>query len=196
MNTHKAETAVKVVILLAVGGMAGAASFTHVHDWTMHNSPAGTPDWFGWANAVISELTPIAAGLEARRRHRAGLPVGYPITVLIAAVLLSLAAQVAVAKPGPSGWLLSSVPALAFMALIKLVISSPADTTTEDPATALAADPTPPPARTAAPGPVPAPAPAPAPAHSDSAAGRDVLPVAAGTLARSNGRAWPTGGAQ
>ena len=64
MNIHKAETTVKVLILLAVGGMAGAASFTHVHDWTMHNSPAGTPGWFGWANAVISELTPIAAGLE------------------------------------------------------------------------------------------------------------------------------------
>lgn len=194
MNTVKAETGVKVVILLAVGGMAGAASFTHVHDWTMANSPAGTPDWFGWANAVISELTPIAAGLEARRRHRAGLPVGYPITVLIAAALLSLAAQVAVAKPGLSGWLLSAAPALAFMALIKLVISSPADTTTEHPASTPAPDPTPPPARTAAPASVPAPAPA--PAHSDSAAGRDVLPIAAGTLARSNGRAWPTGGAQ
>ncbi|MCM0677538.1 hypothetical protein NCC78_23030, partial [Micromonospora phytophila] len=36
---------------------------------------------------------------------------------------LSLAAQLAVAKPGPSGWLLSAVPALAFMALVKLVLA-------------------------------------------------------------------------
>ena len=41
-----------------VAGMAGAASFTHVHDWTMHNSPAGTGNWFGWANAMVSELIP------------------------------------------------------------------------------------------------------------------------------------------
>jgi hypothetical protein len=64
---------------------------------------------------------------------------------------LSLAAQFAVAKPGVSGWLLSAVPALAFMALVKLVISrtpatapdpqpiktkvsAPADTTTAVPA--------------------------------------------------------------
>lgn len=136
MNTpprgERAENVVQVLILLAVGIMAGAASFTHVHDWTMANSPTGTPDWFGWANAVISELTPIAAGLEARRRSRHHQPIGYPITVLIASMTLSLAAQFAVAKPGISGWLLSAVPALAFMALVKLVIGrTPA--TTPDP---------------------------------------------------------------
>ncbi len=48
--------------------MAGAASFSHVHDWTMDNAPAGTGSWFGWANAMVSELIPLAAGLEARRR--------------------------------------------------------------------------------------------------------------------------------
>jgi hypothetical protein len=61
------ENTVQIIILLIIGGMAGAASFTHVHDWTMHNSPAGTGGWFGWANAVISELTPTAAGLDIRR---------------------------------------------------------------------------------------------------------------------------------
>lgn len=142
MNTpprgERVENLVQVLILLAVGVMAGAASFTHVHDWTMANSPTGTPDWFGWANAVISELTPIAAGLEARRRSRHHQPIGYPITVLIASMTLSLAAQFAVAKPGISGWLLSAVPALAFMALVKLVIGRtpiPTPTPTLDPAT-------------------------------------------------------------
>ncbi|MBQ0902652.1 hypothetical protein [Micromonospora sp. U21] len=127
----RVEGVVLVLILLTVAGFAGAASFTHVKDWTLANSPTGTGEWFGWANAVISELVPIAALLTIRRRRRAGAPIGYPITLLIAAAGLSLAAQLAVAKPGPSGWLLSAVPALAFMALVKLVLA-PAPATSED----------------------------------------------------------------
>ncbi|MEJ3748468.1 DUF2637 domain-containing protein [Actinomycetes bacterium KLBMP 9797] len=125
MNAQRIENVVLVLILLTVGGLAGAASFTHVHDWTMHNSPPGTGDWFGWANAAISELIPIAALLTIRRRRRTGGPVGYPLFLLVAAVILSLAAQLAVAKPGLSGWLLSSVPALAFLGLSKLVLTVP-----------------------------------------------------------------------
>jgi hypothetical protein len=61
---------VLVVIVLLVGLMAGAASFTHVHEWTLDNSPVGTADWFGWANAVISELIPTASLIEIGRRRR------------------------------------------------------------------------------------------------------------------------------
>ncbi|WP_238447601.1 DUF2637 domain-containing protein [Micromonospora sp. 4G55] len=125
------EGLVLVLILLTVAGFAGAASFTHVKDWTLANSPTGTGEWFGWANAVISELVPIACLLTIRRRRRAGAPIGYPLFLLIAAAGLSLAAQLAVAKPGISGWLLSAVPALAFMALVKLVLA-PAPTARED----------------------------------------------------------------
>jgi hypothetical protein len=119
----RVEGLVLVLILLAVAGFAGAASFTHVKDWTLANSPAGTGAWFGWANAVISELVPIAALLTIRQRRRSAAPIGYPMTLLALAAGLSLAAQLAVAKPGPSGWLLSAVPALAFMALAKLVLA-------------------------------------------------------------------------
>ncbi|MEV4462755.1 hypothetical protein AB0J51_03945 [Micromonospora echinofusca] len=125
------EGVVLVLILLTVAGFAGAASFTHVKDWTLANSPAGTGQWFGWANAVISELVPIACLLTIRRRRRLGAPIGYPLFLLIAAAGLSLAAQLAVAKPGISGWLLSAVPALAFMALVKLVLA-PTPTRSED----------------------------------------------------------------
>ncbi|MEV0327449.1 DUF2637 domain-containing protein [Micromonospora echinospora] len=137
MKTHadRVEGVVLVLIVLVVGGLAGAASFTHVHDWTMANSPAGTGDWFGWANAAISELLPLAALLTIRRRRRTGEPIGYPMFLLVAAVALSLAAQLAVAKPGLSGWLLSAVPALAFLGLTKLVFSS-----TPTPATVPAGD--------------------------------------------------------
>lgn len=123
-RTVAVENGVLVVILTLVGMFAGAASFTHVHDWTMANSPAGTPGWFGWANAVISELIPIAALLTVRRRKRVGESIGYPMFLLVAAVALSLAAQLAVAKPGLSGWLLSAVPALAFLGLSKLVLTT------------------------------------------------------------------------
>jgi hypothetical protein len=120
---ERAEAVIQILILLLIAGMAGAASFTHVHDWTMRNTPHGTGTWFGWANAIISELTPTAAGLEIRRRKRQHRPVTYPATVLAAAVILSLAAQVAQARPSPTGWLLATVPALAFLALTKLVLS-------------------------------------------------------------------------
>ena len=124
-RAERVEGGVLVLILITVGGLAGAASFTHVHDWTMDNSPVGTGDWFGWANAAISELIPLAALLTIRRRRRTGGSIRYPMLLLVSAVALSLAAQLAVAKPGLSGWLLSAVPALAFLGLSKLVLTVP-----------------------------------------------------------------------
>jgi hypothetical protein len=157
----RAENAVQILILLIVGGMAGAASFTHVHDWTMHNTPAGTGSWFGWANAIISELTPTAAGIEIRRRHRQHRTAAYPTAVLIAAVTLSLSAQVAQAKPGITGWLLAAVPALAFLALTKLILSRTTTSTKANQSCASAATPN---ATSAPPAENPTPTPTAAPA--------------------------------
>src|SRR3954452_12590549 len=123
-RADRTESAVLAVIVTVVALSAGWASFTHVHDWTMRHAPTGTPDLFGWVNAVISELVPVAAFLTIRRRRTTGAPIGYPLVLLIAAATLSLAAQLAVAQPSPSGWLLSAVPALAFMALVKLVFGT------------------------------------------------------------------------
>jgi hypothetical protein len=39
----RAESLALVAILLTVATFAAAASFTHVHDWTMRNSPALSP---------------------------------------------------------------------------------------------------------------------------------------------------------
>ncbi|RKN14699.1 DUF2637 domain-containing protein [Micromonospora musae] len=147
-RAERVEGLVLVLILLAVAGFAGAASFTHVKDWTLDNSPAGTGAWFGWANAVISELVPVAALLTIRRRKRTGGSIRYPMFLLVAAVALSLAAQLAVAKPGLSGWLLSAVPALAFMGLSKLILTTtPAPEPADEPAPAPAASVVTPPAR-------------------------------------------------
>jgi hypothetical protein len=130
----RAESATLAVILTVVAVAAGWASFTHVHDWTMRHAPTGTPEAFCWVNAVISELVPVAAFLTIRRRRLAGVSIGYPLGLLIAAASLSLAAQLAVAQPSPSGWLLSAVPALAFMALVKLIFTTPASATSHAPA--------------------------------------------------------------
>ncbi|WP_442875028.1 hypothetical protein [Actinoplanes sp. NBC_00393] len=129
---------VLIVIVLLVGLMAGAASFTHVHDWTLDNSPTGTPEWFGWANAVISELIPTAAIIEIGRRRRRDphAKVGYPMVLLFGAVLFSLTAQLAVAKPGVSGWVVSALPALAFLGLSKLVFTATATPRPTNPVTA------------------------------------------------------------
>ncbi|GAA4939200.1 hypothetical protein GCM10025331_26440 [Actinoplanes utahensis] len=135
LNTDRIEGLTLAAILTTVAVAAGWASFTHVHDWTMRHAPAGTPDAFGWVNAVISELVPVAALLTIKRRRQTGAPIGYPLALLIAAGALSLSAQLAVAQPSPSGWLLSAVPALAFMALVKLVFTgTPASAPAEAPA--------------------------------------------------------------
>jgi hypothetical protein len=156
-TVDRLQDGVLLFIVLLVGTMAGAASFTHVHDWTLHNSPTGTPDWFGWANSVISELIPVAALIEIGRRRRKNAPFGYPMVLLVAAVGVSLTAQLAVAEATVFGWMVSALPALAFFALSKLVFTATAPRPTN---------------------PVTAPAPATSPASSSDTTRVEVSPVA------------------
>src|SRR5690606_6566875 len=70
---------------------------------------------------------------------RNGQSIAYPMIVLIASASLSIAAQIAVAKHHPTGWLIPAIPALAFLALTKLLHSrtpttQPAALTTPQPA--------------------------------------------------------------
>ena len=123
MKAESFEGHVQVLILITVAGMAGAGSFTHVHNWTMSSVPAGTPTWFGWANAIITELVPAAAGIEIRRRKRQHRPVTYPMAILITDAVISIAVQLSDAKHTLGGSLAFALPALAFLALTKLVLS-------------------------------------------------------------------------
>lgn len=123
LNADGLEAVALALILLIVAATAGWASFSHVHDWTMRHVPPGTPDAFGWANAVLSDLVPVACLLDIRRRRRHRQPISYPVFLMLAFASFSLAAQLAVADASPSGWLLSALPALAFMALTKLVFT-------------------------------------------------------------------------
>jgi hypothetical protein len=123
VKAERAEGLVQIFTLIAVASMAGAASFTHVHDWTMRNVPPGTGSWLGWANAVITELVPAAAGIEIRRRKRQHRPATYPMTILVADALVSIAVQLSDAIHTLAGGVAFALPALAFLALTKLVLS-------------------------------------------------------------------------
>lgn len=77
-------------IIVVVVGAALFASFTHTIDWTMAVLPNGkvdegesptdigaiitTPKWFGWVNAIISELTPVAGSLYLFHAHQTKAP--------------------------------------------------------------------------------------------------------------------------
>ncbi|HZO67772.1 MAG TPA: DUF2637 domain-containing protein [Kribbellaceae bacterium] len=114
------EAVVQVGIMLVIGAAAGAASFTHVHDVAAAH---GQPGWLAWADAVTLELMSIASGLEIRRRHRASRPVLFASAVLVCAVALSLSAQVVEAEPSVIGWLAAALPALGFLAMVKLALT-------------------------------------------------------------------------
>ncbi|MGC4772969.1 DUF2637 domain-containing protein [Micromonospora sp. DT44] len=113
------ENRAQVAIMLLIGGAAGAASFTHVHDVAAAH---GQPGWLAWADAIVLELTSIAAGLELRRNRRLGKNVAFPATMLVAAVLLSLAAQVVEAEASVIGWIAAALPALGFLAMVKIAL--------------------------------------------------------------------------
>jgi hypothetical protein len=117
---RRVESGVQLGILLTIGTVAGAASFTHVHNVAARH---GQPGWLAWADAVVLELMSIATGLEIRRRHRAGQPAGFVVAVLVAAMVLSLSAQVVEAERSVVGWVAAALPALGFLALVKMILS-------------------------------------------------------------------------
>lgn len=114
------EGVVQVLIMLAIGAAAGAASFTHVHDVAAGHGQAG---WLAWADAVVLELMSVASGLEIRRRKRVHTPVRFPVVVLGVAVSLSLSAQVVDAEASPIGWITAAIPALGFLVMVKIALA-------------------------------------------------------------------------
>ena len=126
----RAEGIVQVLILVGIGAVAAAASFTHVHNVAAAH---GQPGWLAWADAIVLELMSIATGLEIRRRARSGRPHRFVTAVLVAAVVLSLAAQVVEAEWSVIGWLAAALPALGFLACVKIVIGRAATRTSVRP---------------------------------------------------------------
>jgi hypothetical protein len=115
----RVEGVVQVVIMLAIGAAAAAASFTHVHDVAEAH---GQPGWLAWADAVVLELMSVAGGLELRRRKRLANRLWFPAVVLVVAVVLSLGAQVVEAEPSVIGWIAAALPAVGFLAMVKIAL--------------------------------------------------------------------------
>lgn len=124
--------ALGMLALLFVFALAGA--FTHMHDWTITAinealaksaatrgvTPAPTtPDWFGWSNAVTSEIMPTYALLTVRKYQRQGRSTKPAGALFIASSSLSLLAQLSATgvRLPYDAQLLVCLPAIALMVL-------------------------------------------------------------------------------
>ncbi|MFI5840506.1 hypothetical protein ACIA8K_12440 [Catenuloplanes sp. NPDC051500] len=106
------------VTLLGVG--AGYISLGHVYTFVLEHSAPGTPAETGIIVAAVSELMPIGVALHARVTGKLN---GWAISLLLLAGAFSLWAQVATAGPGVTGVAVAAFPTLAFMGLVKLILS-------------------------------------------------------------------------
>jgi len=104
--------------LTVIAGIAGAASFTHIHDTAAEHGQAG---WMAWAIAVCIDLLAVMAAREIQRDMRAGRRCTWPVLVLSIGATLSLAANLAQAEPSPWGRIVAGTPAGAFLVAISMV---------------------------------------------------------------------------
>lgn len=108
------------VLVLAV--IAGAGSFTHIHDTAAEHGQGGA---MAWAIAVCVDLTCVMAARERQRDKKAGRrrrgPVSWPTLVLGGGVVLSLAANLAQADPSVWGRIVAATPAGAFLVAVSML---------------------------------------------------------------------------
>jgi hypothetical protein len=136
MIENSRERAARIGIHVVVGLAAGYVSLRHVYEWSMNNAAAGA-DWtLGATNALVSELVPVYCLLWIRQRRRLGRSTWPGWVVLVAAAAFSITAQVAVAKPSLSGWVVSAAGTLGFWILTKMGLAlASAPPTAEKPLT-------------------------------------------------------------
>ncbi|MGH8834464.1 MAG: DUF2637 domain-containing protein [Actinomycetes bacterium] len=104
--------------LTVIAGIAGAASFTHIHDTAAEHGQAG---WMAWAIAVCIDLLAVMAAREIQRDMRAHRRCTWPVLVLSIGAVLSLAANLAQAEASPWGRIVAGTPAGAFLVAISMV---------------------------------------------------------------------------
>ncbi|MFD4192212.1 DUF2637 domain-containing protein [Amycolatopsis thermoflava] len=162
LRRHSVVDVIRVLVTVVLGGIGGAAGFTHTHDWAVHHGQTG---WLAWADAVVIEGIAIVAGFEVRRDHQQGKTklLTFPMAVLVAGFGIQMTAQVALAEPTPGGWLLAAMPALGFLVVVKLLLRRAPAQPTARTAPARSTAVTPP-----NPAPVPMSAPSPAPRTTGS----------------------------
>jgi uncharacterized protein DUF2637 len=121
------EQMIRIGVATMLGGIGAAAGFTHTHNWAASNGQTG---WLAWATAVVIEGMAIVAGFEIHHDRATGRSYTFPAIVLVFGVLVQMTAQVAEAERSPAGWLVAAMPALGFLAVVKLLMRrAPAPTT-------------------------------------------------------------------
>ena len=116
----RAESAAQLALMLGVGSVAACASWSHVVDLAEQN---GQPGWLAVADAAVLETLAVSMGLDVRRRRRNGESTRFALCVLVAAVVLQLAAQVAQAPVTFWGWTMAALPAVGFLLLVKVAMT-------------------------------------------------------------------------
>ncbi|MFC5813628.1 DUF2637 domain-containing protein [Nonomuraea harbinensis] len=108
--------------VLILAAIAGAGSFTHIRDTATEHGQTG---WMAWAVAVCIDLTCVMAARERQRDKKTGSSqrgrVTWPVLVLTGGIILSLAANLAQAKPTVWGWITAATPAAAFLIAVSML---------------------------------------------------------------------------
>lgn len=112
------------LVVGVLGIAAFAVSFKHV---VQTADRAGQTGWVAYAIAVSVELMALGSVSEIRRRKRRGQPARWPRCVLILGVVMSLAANLAVAQSTPWGYVMAAWPSVAFLAAAGIIESRPSD---------------------------------------------------------------------
>ncbi|WP_160050215.1 DUF2637 domain-containing protein [Nocardiopsis sp. FR4] len=126
--------------ILVLAGIAAAGSFTHIRDLA---EKSGQHGWMAWAIAVSIDLTCVMAARERQRDADRGTSAGltWPTVVLVGAVVLTLAANLATAQPTVWGWIMAATPAAAFLVAVSMLERRAAHRApTEEPAPATEAE--------------------------------------------------------
>ncbi|GAA0255707.1 hypothetical protein [Cryptosporangium japonicum] len=114
------ENRVQVGLTVATGLIAFGGALGHAVQLAVAH---GQNPYYATATAVLIETTALSATLELRRRRRSGQPIWLPVLVLILGAGLSLSVQIACAEHSAWGWILAAVPVIAFLVLMKFVLS-------------------------------------------------------------------------
>lgn len=105
--------------ILVLASIAAAGSFTHIRDLAVASGQYG---WMAWAVAVSIDLTCVMAARERQRDAARGITgLTWPTVVLVGAVVLTLAANLATAQPTVWGWIVAAVPAAAFLVAVSML---------------------------------------------------------------------------
>ncbi|MGI5165590.1 DUF2637 domain-containing protein [Spirillospora sp. CA-253888] len=128
---HGAADSAPVLVLAVI---AAAGSFTHIRQTAVEHGQHG---WMAWAVAVCIDLTCVMAARERQRDKKTGRRASgpsWPTLVLVGGILLSLAANLAQAKPTVWGWIVAGTPAAAFLVAVSMLERRAAGAGTAEPA--------------------------------------------------------------